>query len=51
MRESLLRFIRQQGFAAQRADEQLDSALMLQPRVIGLRLVSRGSRHSGAGFH
>lgn len=35
MRESRVRFIRQQGFATQTADEQLYSALMLQPRVIG----------------
>jgi hypothetical protein len=36
MRESRVRFIRQQGFATERADEQLYSALMLQPRVIGV---------------
>jgi hypothetical protein len=35
MRESRVRFIRQQGFATQRADEQLYTALMLQPRIIG----------------
>ena len=36
MRESRVRFIRQQGFTTQRADEQLYSALMLQPRIIGV---------------
>lgn len=36
MRESQIRFIRQQGFATENADEQLYSALMLQPRAIGV---------------
>jgi hypothetical protein len=36
MRESQIRFIRQQGFATEHADERLYSALMLQPRVIGV---------------
>lgn len=35
MRESRVQFIRQQGFAAQRADDELYSALMLQPRIVG----------------
>jgi Domain of unknown function (DUF4395) len=35
MRDSRIEFIRQQGFAAETADEQLYVALMLQPRVIG----------------
>src|SRR5262245_38578766 len=38
MRESRVRFIRQQGFATERADEELYSALMLQPRIIGVIL-------------
>ena len=36
MRESQVRFIRQQGLATEDADEQLYSALMLQPRAIGV---------------
>jgi hypothetical protein len=39
MRESRIRFIRQQGFATERADDQLYTALMLQPRVIGAIVV------------
>jgi hypothetical protein len=39
MRESRIRFIRQQGFAAETADDQLYSALMLQPRIIGAIVV------------
>jgi hypothetical protein len=39
MRESRARFIRQQGFSTQRADEQFYSALMLQPRIIGVIVV------------
>lgn len=36
MRESHVRFIRQQGFTTQTADETLYVALMLQPRIIGV---------------
>ena len=35
MRESHVQFIRQQGFATQGVDDELYSALMLQPRVVG----------------
>jgi hypothetical protein len=35
MRESRLRFIRQQGFEALPSDNHLYSALMFQPRIIG----------------
>jgi hypothetical protein len=35
MRESRIRFIRQLGFDSQSADDQLYSALMLQPRIVG----------------
>lgn len=35
MRESRVKFIRQQGFATQSVDDELYSALMLQPRVVG----------------
>ena len=35
MRESRVRFIRMQGFTTPHVDEELYSALMLQPRVIG----------------
>ena len=35
MRESRVQFIRQQGFATQSADDELYSALMLQPRIVG----------------
>jgi hypothetical protein len=35
MRESRIRFIRQLGFETQSADDQLYSALMLQPRIVG----------------
>jgi hypothetical protein len=35
MRESRVRFIRQQGVAAPRVDDELYSALMLQPRIVG----------------
>jgi hypothetical protein len=35
MRESRVRFIRQQGFTTPSVDDELYSALMLQPRVIG----------------
>lgn len=35
MRESQVSFVRQMGFAAEDADEQLYSALMLQPRAVG----------------
>jgi hypothetical protein len=34
MRESQVRFIRQQGFSAPHADERLYSALMFQPRIV-----------------
>lgn len=39
MRESRIRFIRQQGFATEGADDKLYSALMLQPRIIGAIVV------------
>ncbi len=35
MRESRVQFIRQQGFPPQRADDELYTALMLQPRIVG----------------
>ena len=35
MRKSRVQFIRQQGFATQSADDELYSALMLQPRIVG----------------
>ena len=35
MRESRAQFIRQQGFATQSVDDELYSALMLQPRIVG----------------
>jgi hypothetical protein len=38
MRESRVQFIRMQGFAAGQASDQLYSALMLQPRMIGIIL-------------
>jgi len=34
MRESRVQFIRQQGFATQSIDDELYSALMLQPRIV-----------------
>ena len=36
MRESRIRFIRMQGITAPHVDEELYSALMLQPRIIGV---------------
>jgi len=39
MRESQIRFIRQQGFATEAADQQLYSALMLQPKIVGVIVV------------
>jgi len=36
MRESRVRFIRMQGITAPHVDEKLYSALMLQPRIIGV---------------
>ena len=36
MRDSRVRFIRMQGFTAPHVDEALYSALMLQPRIIGV---------------
>ena len=35
MRESQVQFIRQLGYTNERADQQLYSALMLQPRIVG----------------
>lgn len=35
MRESRIQFIRMQGFATAVADDELYSALMLQPRIVG----------------
>jgi len=35
MRESKIRFIRQQGIASEEATDQLYTALMLQPRIVG----------------
>ena len=35
MRESRVRFIRQLGYVTHRADDELYSALMLQPRTVG----------------
>jgi hypothetical protein len=39
MRESRVRFIRQQGFSTPSVDDELYSALMLQPRVVGATVV------------
>ena len=36
MRESQVSFIRQMGFAAEDANQELYSALMLQPRAVGV---------------
>ena len=36
MRDSRVRFIRMQGFTTPHVDEELYSALMLQPRIIGV---------------
>ena len=39
MRESRVRFIRQQGVTTPNVDDNLYSALMLQPRIIGVIVV------------
>lgn len=49
MRESRFEFIRQQGFAPHEADDQLYSALMLQPRIIAT-LVVLGALLESAGL-
>ncbi|HEX5476179.1 MAG TPA: DUF4395 family protein [Vicinamibacterales bacterium] len=50
MRESRVRFIRQQGITTPRVDDELYSALMLQPRIIGVLVLVGVAGQSASVF-